>query len=103
MEPIPWNIEEDDELSATTMRHKMERLGCIVTRYTYEPGTIFPPHMHTVDKIDGVLSGRFRVSMGGNTFILRAGDMLAVPKWVLHSAEVLGDEPVVSLDGIRGR
>ena len=103
MEPIQWNVEEDDELSAAAMRHKMERLVCIVTRYIYPPGTVFPPHTHTVDKIDGVLCGCFRVTIEDETVILGAGDMVAVPKGIRHSAEVVGDEPVVSLDGIRGR
>jgi len=29
------------------------------------------------------------------------GDALAVPAGTVHSAEVLGDEPVVSLDAVR--
>ena len=71
-----------------------------LARYTYPPGTCFAPHTHGVDKIDGVLSGRFRMTIQGKTLILEAGEMLAVPKGALHSAEVVGDAPVVSLDGI---
>jgi mannose-6-phosphate isomerase-like protein (cupin superfamily) len=33
--------------------------------------------------------------------ILEAGDCLHVPRGAEHSAEVVGDEPVVSLDGVR--
>ena len=83
------------------MRRKLESLGYRVCRYVYPPGTVFPPHNHAVDKIDGVLSGRFRMQMHGQALLLEAGDMLDVPRGVVHSAEVVGDQPVVSLDAVR--
>ncbi|MFQ5458900.1 MAG: cupin domain-containing protein, partial [Myxococcota bacterium] len=46
-------------------------------------------------------SGRFRMTMNGASVVLGAGDCLAVPRGTVHSAEVVGDEPVVSLDAIR--
>lgn len=101
MELIKWNEKEDGQLSEQAMRSKLEAMGYHVTRYTYFPGTCFPEHLHDVDKIDGILSGRFSMSMDRQTAILEAGDMLVVPKGVMHSAEVVGDEPVVSLDAIR--
>ncbi|HXH64256.1 MAG TPA: cupin domain-containing protein [Mariprofundaceae bacterium] len=101
VEPIKWHETEDGELSIEAMRDKLRRLGCTVSLYAYPPGTRFPPHTHHVDKIDGVFSGRFKMTMHGETVTLEAGDLLAVPKGVSHSAEVVGDEPVISLDGIR--
>ena len=41
------------------------------------------------------------MSMNGETRILRAGDMVEVPQGVVHSAEVVGDEPVISLDAVK--
>jgi quercetin dioxygenase-like cupin family protein len=55
-----------------------------------------------VDKIDAVLAGHFRLVMEGRTAVLEAGDAIEVPRGVLHSAEVIGDTPVVSLDAIKG-
>ena len=101
IEPMRWNEAEDGALSIDTMREKLERLGCTVCLYTYPPGTVFPPHTHAMDKIDGVLSGRFMMTMQGRSMTLGAGDMLPVPKGILHRAEVIGDEPVVSLDGTK--
>jgi len=96
-----WNVEKDGPLSEGTMRLKLERMGYSVSRYVYSPGTYFSPHTHGVDKIDGVLAGRFRMGMQDGTVILEAGDLLEVPRGVLHSAEVVGDEAVVSLDAVR--
>lgn len=96
-----WDPERDGPLSETAMRRKLEAMGYAVNRYVYPPGTCFPPHTHGVDKIDGVLAGRFRMGMEGQTLVLEAGDLLEVPRGVLHSAEVVGAEAVVSLDAVR--
>lgn len=102
MQPIHWNENIDGPLSEQAMRHKMEQMGCRVSRYDYPPGTHFPGHSHEVDKIDGVLAGRFEISISGESVVLAPGDMLAVPKGIRHSARVLGTENVISLDGIQG-
>jgi len=98
-----WNSKADGELTEGRMRARLEAMGYAVTRYTYPPGTYFAPHMHAADKIDGVLSGRFRMCMGGRSIVLEAGDMLAVPGGALHSAGVVGNAPVISLDAVRYR
>jgi len=74
-----------------------------VTRYVYPPGTYFPAHTHTIDKKDGVFSGRFLLKMLGKEHVLGPGDFIEVPAGTVHSAEVLGDEPVVSFDATRER
>jgi quercetin dioxygenase-like cupin family protein len=96
-----WNNVRDGTLSEETMRQKLERRGYSVTRYVYPPGIYFPPHCHDVDKIDGVLSGRFRMEIQGQSLTLAAGDCLVVSRNIEHSAEVIGDKPVVSLDAVR--
>jgi quercetin dioxygenase-like cupin family protein len=96
-----WTEATDGPLTESAMRARLEALGYRVSRYVYPPGTVFPSHDHAVDKIDGVLSGRLLMRMDGETICLEAGDMLVVPRGVAHSAEVLGDEPVVSLDAVK--
>ena len=96
-----WEQPRDGPLSEDALRRKLEQRGYQVSRYVYPPGTSFPSHTHAIDKIDGVLSGRFRITMGGREAVLVVGDCLAVPRGVLHSAEVVGSEPVVSLDAVK--
>jgi len=95
-----WDDKADGPLTEATMREKLESRGYSVSRYIYPPGTWFPDHTHGMDKIDGVLAGRFRMTMNGESVILEAGDCLFVPNGVVHSAEVVGSDPVVSLDAI---
>ncbi len=96
-----WDAERDGPPSEAVLRQKLEQRGYRVSRYVYPPGTYFPDHSHGVDKIDAVLSGRFRMKMGSDEVTLEAGDCLAVPRGVVHSAEVVGDEPVISLDATK--
>ena len=101
MEVESWDVERDGPLSETALRQKLQQRGYHVSRYVYPPGTYFPDHSHGVDKIDAVLSGRFRMKIGSDEVILEAGDCLTVPCGVVHSAEVVGNEPVISLDATK--
>ena len=97
-----WDPTRDGPLREAALRRKLEQRGYTVARYVYPPGTCFPEHAHEVDKIDAVLCGRFRMRIRGEEAILQAGDWLHVPRGVLHSADVVGNEAVVSLDASRG-
>jgi mannose-6-phosphate isomerase-like protein (cupin superfamily) len=58
-------------------------------------------HAHAADKIDAVVSGHFRITMGAEEALLGAGDAVYVPGGVKHSAEVVGEEAVASLDAVK--
>jgi quercetin dioxygenase-like cupin family protein len=98
-----WDPQADGALTEATLRRKLEGRGYAVARYVYAPGTFFADHSHDTDKIDAVLAGRFRMTLGGRSVILEAGDCLHVPRGAVHSAEVVGNDPVVSLDAVRLR
>ena len=96
-----WNPEVDGSLTEERLRRRLEGRGYRVTRYEYPPGMVFPDHVHPVDKIDGVLAGRFRMAMHGKAVVLEAGDCLEVPAGTVHSAEVVGNQPVITLDAVK--
>lgn len=96
-----WDAERDGPLSEAAMRRKLEALGYHVTRYHYAPGTRFGTHTHAVDKIDAVLAGRFRITLGDEAVILEPGEWIEVPADAEHAAEVVGDTTVISLDAVR--
>jgi quercetin dioxygenase-like cupin family protein len=91
----------DGPVSETALRRRLQSEGYEVTRYVYAPGTRFPDHTHAVDKIDAVVSGRFQIVIEDEAVTLGPGDFVHVPRGVRHSAAVIGDEPVVSLDGVK--
>jgi quercetin dioxygenase-like cupin family protein len=96
-----WHPSVDGTLTETALRRKLERLGFSVSRYVYPPGTSFPPHTHNVEKMDAVVSGRFRIAMGDEEIVLDPGDAILVPSGAEHRAEVVGGEPVISLDAVK--
>jgi mannose-6-phosphate isomerase-like protein (cupin superfamily) len=96
-----WNADVEGALTQEALCRKLEQHGYTTTLYVYPPGTMFPDHVHGVDKIDAVVSGRFRMAMRGKAVVLEAGDCLAVPAGTVHSAEVVGNEPVVSVDAVK--
>jgi len=87
--------------SEALMREKLESQGFHCNRHDYPPGTVFPEHSHDVDKIDAVLTGAFRITIGHRQFDLMPGDAIYIPRHVTHKAEVIGNETVMSLDGVR--
>lgn len=95
-----WNIA-DGPFSESALRAKLEAMGYRVARYVYEPGTVFPDHKHDADKIDAVLSGRFRLVVRGHMKVLGPGQWIEIPRGTVHNATVMGDEPVVSLDAVK--
>jgi quercetin dioxygenase-like cupin family protein len=98
-----WDARTDGELSEKALRRKLEAQGYSISCYVYSPGTHFPEHTHGVDKIDAVISGQFELTLDGTRAVLGPGDWIAVPRGTPHTATVLGDEPVVSLDAVKNR
>lgn len=96
-----WDEERDGDPSEQRLRSMLEERGFRVSRHVYSPGTRFEEHTHGADKIDAVVSGRFRMATPGAEAVLEAGDWMEVPRETPHTAEVVGDDPVVSLDATR--
>lgn len=81
------------------MMRALELEGYDVLVYTYRPGTVFPEHEHPRPKCDAVVQGVLRVIVGEKSFEVGPGDRIYVPAGTRHTAEVVGAETVVSLDG----
>jgi quercetin dioxygenase-like cupin family protein len=96
-----WDRDRRGEPTEREIREELEERGFRVSRYVYPPGTEFPAHTHDVEKIDAVVSGRFRVELEGEEVELGPGDWVRVPAGAEHTAAVVGEAPVVSLDAAR--
>jgi mannose-6-phosphate isomerase-like protein (cupin superfamily)/Tfp pilus assembly protein PilZ len=96
-----WDTVRDGPPTEEALQARLEQRGYRVSRHVYPPGAFFPEHVHQVDKIDAVVSGQFLVRLGDVEVLLEPGDLIPIPRGVFHSAEVVGEEPVVSLDGIK--
>ena len=91
----------DGPVTEKRMMGLLESEGYEVASYAYREGTVFSPHEHSQDKCDGVVQGVLRIVVGGETFDLGPGDRLYLPAGTRHSAQVVGNVTVLSLDGTR--
>jgi len=87
---------DGEQIAAIKQQLKDEGYNIYV--YSYPGGMCFPPHMHEHDTIHIVLSGAMKITMDDTDHILKPGERFVVPEAKMHTAEVLGEMPVVILD-----
>lgn len=69
-------------------------------RWADAPGVVYPDHSHSNDQSHWILSGRLQLTVKEyGTCLLEAGDRDIMPAGTIHSARVVGDEPVIYLIG----
>jgi quercetin dioxygenase-like cupin family protein len=62
-------------------------------RFSMEPGGGMPMHTNTVEHEQYVLRGQARIGIAGQTYEVRAGDVVFIPEGVPHFYENNGSEP----------
>src|SRR5438105_590242 len=100
------------QVTINKIRARLEQEGLKPYRFDMVPGDEYGDHTHAEAEIRWVVSGRMRVKVregarlgapgaGGceriEEIILEPGDRLDLAANVVHSADVLGDEVVVTL------
>ena len=83
------------------LKDQLRAEGYSVFQWSDAPGTKYGPHAHDENQSHWILSGELELRVGHETYKLRAGDRDFLPANTIHSAFVLGDEPVVYLIGAR--
>ena len=71
--------------------------GVMLTFFTFEPRSVVPEHQHPHEQITLVTRGSMRLTLAGETRILRQGDGACIPPNAVHSAVIL-DEPTEAID-----
>ncbi|OLE53382.1 MAG: hypothetical protein AUG51_13170 [Acidobacteria bacterium 13_1_20CM_3_53_8] len=94
-----WN--EAVAPDADDLRRRMEAEGFHVFQWADAAGTTYATHRHAEDQSHWIVSGALQLTVGGETYTLRAGDRDFLPAHTVHSAFVPGDEGVVYLIGAR--
>lgn len=58
-----------------------------------DPGVGIPPHVHeNEDEVFKVLEGEMELTVGGETTLLKAGDLAFGPRGIPHSWRIVGDK-----------
>lgn len=85
------------QVTINKIRARLEQEGLRPYRFEMMPGDRYGDHAHQEAEIRWVVSGRMRISVQGEEIILEPGDRLDLAANVVHSADVFGEEVVVTL------
>lgn len=103
----PYTVRWGD-LDSETVTEGLERQVVhgdrqTMVRYVYQPGSVFPDHRHVEEQITVVLSGRIRFTVGKERFECGPGSCAVIPGGMPHSADVIGDQVVETLNAYSPR
>lgn len=73
-----------------------EKMTAMWTKW--EPGSVFPPHVHPHEQIGLCLSGESIFTIDGRDYVVKAGDVYNIPSNVPHGERNEGDVPVVFIE-----
>jgi quercetin dioxygenase-like cupin family protein len=85
------------QVTINKIRARLEQEGLYPSRFDMVPGDSYPDHSHPEGEIRWVVSGQMRVLIDSQELILVPGDRLDLAANIVHSADVVGDEVVVTV------
>lgn len=101
-EHLRWEKVPREQLNRLLARQVVSGKKAMVARVYLEKGCVVPPHSHESEQLSYILEGalQFRVedqgAGGAREIVVRAGEVLLIPSFVVHGAVALED--TVDLD-----
>lgn len=93
-----WTSPEESD--SATLSRRMIADGYRVSTWIDHAGATYPQHEHGTDQSHWIISGTLELDVEVRGVVaLRAGDRDFMPAGTVHSARVIGDEPVFYLIG----
>jgi len=90
-------IQGTDIGGGITRRILAHEGGMMIVEATFQKGAVGTAHRHPHQQVSYILSGKFRYTMDGESYILEKGDTYYVPPEVLHGAEALEDSVILDV------
>ena len=63
--------------------------------FCVDAGSVFPPHSHENEQMGYVLKGKFEMTIGEKTSIMRTGDCFIIPSGVSHHARTIESTEII--------
>jgi diguanylate cyclase (GGDEF)-like protein len=95
-----WNMKVDGPLNEQALLQKIMIWGYDTQRGVHPAGTRFPDRNHESEVVLGVLTGQLKVTVEGQSLVLKHGDCLFIPAGITYSTEVVGQDPVISFGAV---
>ena len=93
---IPWATIPVEELNPLLQRQFIVGRDIMIARVLLKKGCIVPEHSHHNEQVTYILEGALKFWIGGQTIVVKAGEVLTIPPHLCHKAEALED--TVDLD-----
>lgn len=93
---IPWSTVPIEDLNPLLQRHFVVGQDIMVARVLMKKGCIVPLHSHHNEQLTYILEGALKFWIDGKEIVVRAGEVLTIPRNMPHKAEALED--TVDLD-----
>ena len=91
MNIIPFEKLPPEKLSDTITRRYVHGEKGMLVRFELKKGALIPKHQHPNEQITYILSGKVKVTIDGEDFIVKSGEVLIIPSNVPHQFEALED------------
>jgi len=88
---IPWNTVPIEDLNPLLQRHFVVGQDIMVARVLMKKGCIVPLHSHHNEQVTYILEGALKFWIDGKEIVVRAGEVLTIPRNMPHKAEALED------------
>ena len=92
-----WDDVPAQELAPGVHRRFVTTERMTVARFALTRGSVVPRHSHDHEQVSYVVSGVLRFTVGGDEFLVRAGEALQIPPWAEHSVQVVEDTEVIDV------
>lgn len=93
---IPWSTIPLEDLNPLLQRQFVVGEDVMVARVLLKKGCIVPLHSHYNEQLTYILEGALKFWIDGKEIVVRAGEVLTIPRNMPHQAEALED--TVDLD-----
>lgn len=93
---VPWNTVDLEDLNPLLQRQFVVGQDIMVARVLLKKGCIVPEHSHHNEQFTYILEGALKFWIDGKEIVVRAGEVLTIPRNMPHKAEALED--TVDLD-----
>jgi quercetin dioxygenase-like cupin family protein len=93
---VPWERVPVEDLNPLLQRHFIVGDDIMVARVLMKKGCIVPLHSHHNEQFTYILDGALKFWIDGKEIVVRAGEVLTIPRNMPHKAEALED--TVDLD-----
>ena len=93
---IPWSTIPLEDLNPLLQRQFVVGEDVMVARVLLKKGCVVPLHSHYNEQLTYILEGALKFWIDGKEIVVRAGEVLTIPRNMPHQAEALED--TVDLD-----